>query len=45
VQQEMNCLALPFDRRGLVDETYKICSCSEHGIEPTYKIELYIRKL
>jgi hypothetical protein len=41
VQHEMDCLTLMFDGRGLVDESYKDGSGSEHGIYQTYKLALY----
>ncbi len=45
VQHEMDCLALMFDGRGLVDEPYKDGSGSEHGIYQTYKLALYLYAL
>jgi hypothetical protein len=45
VQHEMDCLALMFDGRGLVDEPYKDGSVSEHGIYQTYKLALYVYAL
>jgi hypothetical protein len=40
-QHEMDCLAIMFDGRGMVDEPYKNGSGSEHGIYQTYKLALY----
>jgi hypothetical protein len=45
VQHEMDCLALMFDGRGLVDESYKDGTGSEHGIYQTYKLALYLYAL
>ncbi len=45
VQHEMDCLALMFDGRGLVDEPYKDGTVSEHGIYQTYKLALYLYAL
>jgi len=45
MQHEMNCLTLMFDGRGLVDESYKDGSVSEHGIYQTYKLALYLYAL
>ena len=44
-QHEMDSLALMFDGRGLVDESYKDGSGSEHGIYQTYKLALYLYPL
>jgi hypothetical protein len=45
VQHEMDCLAIMFDGRGMVDEPYKDGSGSEHGIYQTYKLALYLYAL
>jgi hypothetical protein len=44
-QHEMDCLAIMFDGRGMVDEPYKDGSGSEHGIYQTYKFALYLYAL
>src|SRR5712692_4850762 len=41
----MDCLAITFDGRGIVDEAYKDGSGSEHGIYQTYKLALYLYAL
>jgi hypothetical protein len=41
----MRCLTLMFDGRGLVDESYKDGSGSEHGIYQAYKLALYLYAL
>jgi hypothetical protein len=38
----MDCLALMFDGRGLVDESYKDGSGPEHGIYQAYKLAHYL---
>jgi hypothetical protein len=43
VQHEMDCLALTFDGKGLVDEAYK--DGSERGRYQTYKLALYLYAL
>jgi hypothetical protein len=45
MQHEMNCLTLMFDGRGLIDESYKDGSGSEHSIYQTYKLALYLYTL
>jgi hypothetical protein len=45
VQHELDCLALMFDGRGLVDESYKDGTGSEHGIYETSKLALYLYAL
>jgi hypothetical protein len=42
-QHELDCLAIMFDGRGMVDEPYK--EGSEHGIYQTYKLALYLYAL
>jgi hypothetical protein len=44
-QHQMDCLALMFDGRGLVDESYKDGTGAEHGIYQTYKLALYLYAL
>ena len=44
-QHKMDCPNLVFDGRGMVDETYKDGSCSEHGIYQGYKLALYLYAL
>jgi hypothetical protein len=44
-QHEMDCLAVMFDGKGMVDESYKDGTTSEHGIYQTYKLALYIYAL
>jgi hypothetical protein len=41
----MDFLTLMFDGRGLVDESYKDGSGSEHGIYQTFKLALYLYAL
>jgi hypothetical protein len=44
-QHELDCLAIMFDGRGMVDEPYKDGSGSEHGIYQTYKLARYLYAL
>ncbi len=45
VQHERDCLSLMFDGKGLIDESFKDGSGSEHGIYQTYKLALYLYAL